>query len=419
MKSNTTLWMIGALLALFSSISSALSVWDAVNAANPLNARSSPSLSGAIITEIQSSTKGTVVTGPFVADGYTWWYVFWKNGTWGYSAETSNLQYFPPEALVYGDELGLGWRENGWSNVTSSFTSSTRRYGNYGIATNTSDAYGRLYLRTNGIYTGGYNSVRFSVMTPSSNGKLLWVGIYNTSGTVIKNLALWDYVSGGNLSSNTWYDVRIPLSDLLAANQTIGGFVVESGTPSTFYVDDVGLDTVSGSTFWTPWSPTVSQAPSDIFSDNLSSGWVHSSWPSTAVNFMSPSAYRGERGIEVSTLDLYGRLHLFTDASHKFYAPGSADTLSFAVNIGKYEGENLYVGVIGTEGTVVHNIPVAPYTGSGTLDAYQWQPVSIPLTALWAGTMDIYGIAIESANPSTFLIDEIRFETSGGMCNVQ
>lgn len=411
--------VLGGILALLPSVSSALAVWDAVQATGPLNVRQTPSISGAFITEKPTGSKGVITGGPIVADGYTWWLILWEDDVGGFSADI-NLAFYPPVPTIFADRLGLGWHENQWPNTSSNFTSTTSRVGTHSIATTTTAVWARLYIQTNGISTSGYNSLRFSVRSQSSAGQILYVALYNTGGAAIQYLEVFDYVSGGSLSPNTWYDVRIPLADLAATNQTIGGFVVESAQPTTFYVDDVALDAVSGSTYWNPSPPPqYNQAGAIVYGQEVGWGWQHSGWSNVTTDLASPMTYAGPNAIKVTTGAQWGRLQLTAQSGFAFNT-ASYNTLIFALNIGKYEGEVLYVGLIGSNGSVIQYASLGTFTGSGTLDAYQWQPVSIPLSALGVSGANIFGVEIQSSNPSTFNVDEIVFlNTSGGSCNVQ
>jgi hypothetical protein len=276
--------MLFAFLSFFSSLAYSLTVCDAVSAGYNINVRSDHTTSATLLATMGSGSIGSIQTGPATADGYIWWYVTWLSGQSGWSAEKTTsgsevyLNFVPPSPLVYTDSIGIGWCLNPWPNTSVTALSAPSRVGSYSVKTVTTAPWARLYLKTNAESTVGFNSLRFSVRSESSSGQILYVGLYNTSGSVIHYVNVWDYVSGGTLAPNTWYDVRIPIAgatELNAANQTIGGFVVESGQAATFYVDDVALDTASGTTKWVPPTSTitgvsVSCSPSSIQTNQTS-----------------------------------------------------------------------------------------------------------------------------------------------------
>src|SRR5207237_933956 len=116
--------------------------------------------------------------------------------------------------------------------------------------------YARLYMKTNGFDTTGQQSLHLSILNSNGPPQILYVGLYNTSGTVIHYVHAWDYTGVGNVYSGVWYDLVIPITDLQAVNQTIGGVVIEIEQAGGFYADEVSFSTTAGKTYWTP--PTVS-----------------------------------------------------------------------------------------------------------------------------------------------------------------
>lgn len=60
---------------------------DRVQTTESLNVRSTPSLSGTIVTSEASGTLGHIMGGPVAADGYAWWQVIYDDGISGWSVE--------------------------------------------------------------------------------------------------------------------------------------------------------------------------------------------------------------------------------------------------------------------------------------------------------------------------------------------
>lgn len=253
------------MLVCFSpSISLALSVNDGiVSTASPtLNVRQTPSATGTVLASVPPNTIGVILGGPENADGFTWYQIIWSyqsTAITGWSVQ-NYLATTPPSSTVYADYYpSPGWHHLPWANMTTNYNSSTKRNGTSGIQATASAAYARLYMRTTiGFSTLGKQTLRISLMNPiSGNGQRLYVALYNTSGIPFHYVSAFNYVSGGSLATNTWYDLAIPISDLWATNQTVGGVVIETDIASTFYVDDVYFNTNLESTYWSP-PPTVS-----------------------------------------------------------------------------------------------------------------------------------------------------------------
>lgn len=496
------LLLLLTLFVLVQSISLAISVNDGIYATANLNVRQTASTTGTLIGTVTTNTVGNVIGGPTVSGGFTWWQITWGSPfITGWSVQDF-LGTVPPSPTVFSEFLSAGWHVYPWANMSSLLTSTTRRSGTYGIQAISSAAYARLYIQTTiGFNTSGQQTLRFSMMSPSGSGQNHYVGIYNTSGSVIQYLPIWNYVSGNTLVPNTWYDIVVPLSDLLATNQVIGGVVIEIESAGTFYADEISFSTVSGSTYWTPPPPTstitsvsascspssvqvnngsqctasvsgtgsynsavtwsanagtinssgfftapssvpspagvtitaqsvqdtskvetstvtvtavpvqFTQASNIVFGDSIGNGWYIGSWPQVVTDPASDTAYLGDNGVQVQiATPNYGRLQILAWQNYKFNT-ANYNYLSFVINIGKYETEDLYVGLINSSGAVIQYVSLKNYTASLTLDAYRWQVVNIPLSALGiVSATDIYGIEIQSTNPATFTVDEINFK---------
>jgi hypothetical protein len=505
---KTTEWSLMMAFFLFlPSCSFGVAVHDGVSATAALNVRSSPTTTATILATVPSGTVGLVIGGSISADGFVWWQIEWGSPfVTGWSVQDF-LAVIPPSSTVYSDSLGGGWYDQQWSNTTVNYASTVARAGSEGIEVTASAPYARLYMKTNGFDTTGQQSLHISILNQNGPSQALYLGLYNTNGIVINYLRAWDYTGAGNVYPGVWYDLVIPVADLQAANQTIGGVVIEAEQAENFYVDEVRFSTAAGSTYWTPptvnsvtvscsptsvqingtsqctrtvtgtgnpdtsvtWSvngiqngnstvgminsslsspfysapgvvpnpmtvtvsatsvldtskfgsttititgPTVNQTADTVFSDFLGAGWFVGAWNQVTVDAMSDLAYKGDYGMQVQVgTPNWGRVQLKAQPNFKFKTSGY-NYLSFAVNIGQYEDETLYVGLLNSSGTVVHYVTLANYTTSGTLDAYQWQAVNIPLSDLGALNSDVYGVEIQSAQPATFSIDEVRFAGS-------
>ena len=162
-------------------------------------------------------------------------------------------------------------------------------------------------------------------------------------------------------------------------------------------------------------APEASQAGSIVYSETVGLGWQHSSWSNVTTNLASPNAYTGQNGIEVQTFAQWGRLHLLAQSGFVFNTAGY-DTLSFVLNIGKDESEDLYIGLIDLNGNVIQYRALndVAYVEYGAFPKYEWRYVRIPLLDLGGMNRNVYGIEIQSINPATFHVDVVKFEQNGG-----
>lgn len=84
---------------------------DSVIATSNLRARNSGSIAGVSLTTIPQGTRGVVIGGPVLANGYTWWQVSWLASNSGWSVEnylqkveaqlSTNTQTQPPAMILY------------------------------------------------------------------------------------------------------------------------------------------------------------------------------------------------------------------------------------------------------------------------------------------------------------------------------
>ena len=494
------LLMIGVLFAFLSSVSSAVVLHDSVQTTANLNTRASASSTATLIATIPLGGTGTIDDGPQTASGYTWWFVRWSSGQTGWSIQ-DYLSNITPNLLTYTESLGYGWTLFPWANTTVDLLSGTRQFGTYGIQTTTTAPWARLYLKTNGLNVNAYQSqtLRFSINGGTLAGQNLYVGLYNTSGAVFQYVNVATYVTGGNLSPNTWYDVAIPLSEIGASGQIVGGFVIETAQPMTFYVDQIWFATPLDSTKWTPpsstitgvsvscspssirinqtsqctanvsgtgsyspavsWStnagsinssglftapanattttitatsiqnstkygtfnvsvttpPPIIQAGNILYSESVGTGWFSGGWANTNVNLASTAAYYGQNGIEISTLAQWGRFQFISLPGYEFNT-ANYDTLSFFINIGKRENEDIYVTLLDASAMPLQYVSLnnVLYVDHGVFNQYLWTYVRIPLSALGGSNRKVYGLEIQSSNPATFYLDEVKFESNGG-----
>jgi hypothetical protein len=271
--------ILALLLTITTPLVSALAVCDGVIAFVPgqnVSIRSSASTSAPIIGSISYNARGRVVEGPINANDHTWWRVYWMENVTGWTAQrhipTNELYYtnLPVPNMAYGDDILPGWCHQPWSGTTVTPQSTIERVGAFSIRTETTQQYGRLYLKTNEKSLSGINSLRFSIRNSSAHPHNHYVTFKRADGSAYRYQPIALYAQQtGSLLESVWYDVRIPIADLgVTQSSTVYGIEIQSAEPSTFFVDDVALDTVSGSTLWTGSNTvtgvTVSCTPSTI-----------------------------------------------------------------------------------------------------------------------------------------------------------
>ncbi len=213
-------------------------------------------------------------------------------------------------------------------------------------------------------------------------------------------------VSGtGNISNLvTW-------SANTGAMNTSGLFAApQSPTTATITATSVSDPSKSGST--TVNVVQASQAGAIVYSETIGWGWDVGTWSGLTTNPASPIAYRGTNAIEMKTVGQYRRLPLITEPAFRFNTAGY-QALSFAINIGAYENEDLYVGLLDAGGSIISYQNIKTYAENSVLNSYQWKHIRIPLTALGAANTIVSGVEIQSINSTTVHVDEVAFEPNG------
>ena len=165
---------------------------------------------------------------------------------------------------------------------------------------------------------------------------------------------------------------------------------------------------IAASTSW-------SLSNANVFLDTTGTGWYIEQWAGVTNNPTSPIAYSGDYGVESKTTTQWGRVQFTTWANYRFNTSGYS-SISFWINIGQDEGEVLYIGLLNSGLAAIQYVNIAntAYIENGTLNPYQWKLVTIPLPSLGGTSTNIYGVEFQSANPATFNVDQITFNT--GAC---
>ena len=122
--------------------------------------------------------------------------------------------------------------------------------GTSSLQVNSSAPYVPLYIQAiSGLNTSPYQSLHLSVKTDGTKDANFYISLVDMSGKAFGYKLLSDYVTGGKLLS-VWSDISIPLTDLNATNQTVGGIVIEIESPDTMYLQNIRFSASPDTTFW-------------------------------------------------------------------------------------------------------------------------------------------------------------------------
>jgi hypothetical protein len=399
------------------------------------NTRASASTTGTLLATKSIGATGVVAGGPYIANGYAWWLINWTGGPQGWTVQDYLVSYtFPPtitsvtascspaaisvnqssqcSGAIYGtgaySTLGYWSVISGGGSISSSGLYTAPSYPTNATIRATSAADASKYGNTTITVTAAASTV--SSVSVSCTPTSLQVSqtaqcSATVSGTGSPSQSVnWSLVSGsGTVNASGLYSA--PSTVPSPATASIRATSVQDGTK---------YGTASVTTTATPaWSSAVP----DVFLDESGSGWYLETWSGVMSNPLSPAAYRGDNSLEVKTTAAWGRVQFTTWANYRFDTLGY-NSLSFWVNIGQSEGEVLYVGLLNSSYNVIQYVnildPTKPaYVENRMLNSYQWKLVTIPLTDLAGANTFIYGVEIQSGNPATFNIDDLRFNQNG------
>jgi RHS repeat-associated protein len=97
-----------------------------------------------------------------------------------------------------------------------------------------------MYLHHDGVNTSTSTHLAFSVRVPDGGASLV-IEAYGPTDNILGQVPLNNYITGGSMAADTWYDVNIPLADLSATSTTLRGIVGMRSTAGTVYWDDIKL----------------------------------------------------------------------------------------------------------------------------------------------------------------------------------
>ena len=394
------------------------------------NTRSTASTAGTLLAAKAVGSTGVVVGGPTTANGYVWWKINWTGGpTNGWSVQDYLTSYTFPSTVTgvtaSCSPLSVQVGQTSQCTATVSGTGSYSSAVNWSVSNGSITSSGLLtapatvpagnnvlVLATSVQDSSKYGTRLVSVSAgPSTvtsvsvNCSPLTVVVNQTSQCTATVSGTGSYSSAVNWSASSG---AVNASGYYAAPSS-----VPAGGAATVTATSVQNSSKSGARELTiTATPGWTQPSSEVFRDTTGTGWYIEQWAGVTNNPVSPMSQNGEYGLLTTTTTQWGRVQLTAWANHRFNTTGY-NSVSFWVNIGKHEGEQLYVGLLNSGYTAITYVPIANTSGFTPYSSYTWKYVTIPLASLGASNIDIYGVEFQSANPATWSIDELKLNTSG------
>ncbi len=433
--SPTQGWSASTNLALNTPTPKNFSVNGGVQVTGTTNTRSTASTTGSLLASKAVGSTGVVVGGPTIANGYAWWKINWTGGpqnSWAVQDFLSS-HTFPTITGVTVSCLPLSILTGGQSQCSASVTGT----GSYSNAVNWYAGAGEISssgLLTAPLTVPAGNSIVVaaqSVQDPTKSGQRT-VGVSAPSGTVssvsvscspltvvVNQISQCTAtVTGTGSYSHAVNWSTTPGAAINAQGLFVAPATVPGGNTSTVTATSVQNGTKSGTRALTiTGTPGWSQPVPEVFRDTTGNGWYIEQWAGVTNNPLSPFSQSGEYGVMTTTTTAWGRVQFTAWANHRFNpVTANVDTLSFWVNVGKNEGEYLYVGLLNSGYTVMTYVPISTTPNFTPYRSYEWKLVTIRLDLLGASNTDIYGVEFQSATPATWSIDELKFSTQAGVC---
>jgi glucose/arabinose dehydrogenase len=132
----------------------------------------------------------------------------------------------PQTVRIYENGLAPGWENWSWGSTQNFSDTSLLAPGSSKTLSVTYTApWGGLYLHTAPLQTAGLAAISFSVAGKSGGGQKIQARMYDANGAALPPKDITPYI--GSIAANTFKRVTIPLGDLLAANTTITGLLLQ------------------------------------------------------------------------------------------------------------------------------------------------------------------------------------------------
>ncbi len=395
------------------------------------NTRSTASTTGSLLASKAVGSTGVVVGGPTIANGYVWWRINWTGGPAnGWSVQDYLSSYtFPPTITGVTTTCSPSSIQVGQQSQCTATVAGTGAYSSavsWGASAGMISQSGLLTAPST-VPAGNSISVAAASIQDSSKMGFSTVGVTASAGTissvsvncspltvVVNQISQCTAtVLGTGSYSNAVNWTTTPGAAINAQGLFVAPASVPGGNTSTVTATSVQNSTKSGTQALTiTATPGWSQPVPEVFRDTTGNGWYIEQWSGVTNNPLSPFSQSGEYGVATTTTSQWGRVQFTGWANHRFNTAGYS-SLSFWVNIGKNEDEYLYVGLLNSGYSAITYKALATTSGFTPYRSYEWKYVTIPLGELGASNIDIYGVEFQSANPATWSIDELKFNTSG------
>lgn len=157
---------------------------------------------------------------------------------------------------IYTDGLGSGWEDWSW-DATRNLAATDQVYSDTQAISVTLGAWGALSFWHPAFDSDPYYWLEFYVRGSSSGEQHLWALFYDEDGTELRKRPVDDcrYIEGGTIEAGTWKRVRIPLSDLDAAERSLTRIAIRNRNDeasTAFWVDEMRL---VGAATWRVYLP--------------------------------------------------------------------------------------------------------------------------------------------------------------------
>jgi hypothetical protein len=146
--------------------------------------------------------------------------------------------------IVYADALQNNWEDWSWPNKADMNNADKPFQGRRAIAVTQNAGEGLAFGRQKLFSTRGYQSLEFYVRGAQRGGQQLNVALFDANNQAIATVRATDrkYMDG-EVSTTTWKQVFIPLTDLRGRDVEINKIAIMNGGsgPTAYYVDSVCL----------------------------------------------------------------------------------------------------------------------------------------------------------------------------------
>ena len=154
---------------------------------------------------------------------------------------------------IYTDGLSTGWDNWSWDSTVNLFSTSPVYSGTQAISV-TYQAWGALSLHHANLDISPYYWLEFYVREATS-GQQLRVYANDQTDSELRYLQVCNYADGGTIQPGVWTRVRIPLTDMNAANRSIQRVAIKNYSSQAIQLSIDEIQLVPGS--WSIFLPQL------------------------------------------------------------------------------------------------------------------------------------------------------------------